>query len=91
MRAFKKRALLVGANVACQHQHIGARHRLGRELGMGLQVEVGQKLDLHAQRPGKAFDQGRPLAAALSRASTSALNSAVLSERLRSWPDWAVI
>ncbi|CKS71827.1 Uncharacterised protein [Mycobacterium tuberculosis] len=40
-------ALLVGADVARQDQHVGARNGLGMEAGMGFQVKVGQQLQLH--------------------------------------------
>jgi hypothetical protein len=40
-------AALVGADVAGQHQHIGARGWLGHELGVDFEVQVGQQLDLH--------------------------------------------
>lgn len=41
------RALLVGAHVPRQHQHIRAKGGLGHKVGVCLQMEVGQKLDIH--------------------------------------------
>ena len=44
------RAILVGANVAGQHQQLGAGRRLGTEMGVGLQMQVGQNLQVHGRQ-----------------------------------------
>ena len=41
------RATLVGANVARQHQHIGALCRPGLELRVNFKVQIGEQLNLH--------------------------------------------
>ena len=73
--ALQQAAALVGAYVAGQHQHVGIGCGLGDEMRMGLEVQVGQQLDLHAAKCRTCAGAGAPQTA-LRCAGRSPLPSA---------------
>lgn len=75
---FQPRAVVVGPDVAGEHEDVRARRGLGGEIGMTLEMQVGEELDVHAARQRLSGRRGSAVPTSCRRPSRSSPSGAAV-------------